>query len=108
MFDIGFWEFIVIAVVALLVTGPEHLPGLVRNVGRWSGMLRGLLRDARSELERGLNMNVGKDLDRKISELDDLMKIAPDQQPGFKPAAPRQHAKRAETGPRTEEPTDAG
>ena len=108
MFDIGFWELVVIAVVALLVTGPEHLPGLVRNLGRWSGMLRGLLRDARSELERGLNLDAGKDLDRKISELDDLMKIAPDRQPGFKPATPRPHTEGAEKDPRQEEHTDAG
>ncbi|MGH8119919.1 MAG: Sec-independent protein translocase protein TatB [Gammaproteobacteria bacterium] len=108
MFDIGFWELIVIAVVALLVTGPEHLPGLVRNLGRWSGLLRGLIRDARRELERGLNMGMGNDLERKISDLDDLMKIAPDQQPGFKPGVPRQHTGRAETGPRVEEPKDAG
>ena len=31
MFDIGFWELIVIAVIALLVVGPEQLPGFVRE-----------------------------------------------------------------------------
>ena len=40
MFDIGFWELLVIAVVSLLVAGPEKLPGLVRDVGRWTAKLR--------------------------------------------------------------------
>ena len=31
MFDIGFWEIIVIAIVALLVVGPDKLPGLIKG-----------------------------------------------------------------------------
>ncbi|AFJ03117.1 Twin-arginine translocation protein TatB [Methylophaga frappieri] len=37
MFDIGFWELILIAVVALLVVGPERLPKLARVTGLWLG-----------------------------------------------------------------------
>jgi sec-independent protein translocase protein TatB len=33
MFDIGFWEIALVLVVALVVVGPERLPGLVRPVG---------------------------------------------------------------------------
>jgi len=52
MFDIGFWELLVVAVIALIVVGPDRLPGLVRTTGRWLGRARhyaGLLRD---EFER--------------------------------------------------------
>ncbi len=52
MFDIGFWELLVVAVIALIVVGPDRLPGLVRTTGRWLGRARhyaGVLRD---EFER--------------------------------------------------------
>ncbi|NOY62665.1 MAG: twin-arginine translocase subunit TatB, partial [Gammaproteobacteria bacterium] len=35
MFDIGFWEITVIAVIALLVVGPDEFPQLVRSVGQF-------------------------------------------------------------------------
>jgi len=108
MFDIGFWELIVIVVIALVVIRPEQLPGLVRNLGRWSGILRRVIHDARRELERGLNITESKELNRKISDLDDLMKTAPDRQSGFKPVPPHRPEERSETLPHSEEPTDAG
>ncbi len=37
MFDIGFLELVVVAVVALLVVGPERLPRLARTAGLWRG-----------------------------------------------------------------------
>ncbi len=52
MFDIGFWEIAVIAVVALLVVGPEEFPSLVRTIGSWLGKIRGFMNDAKSELEK--------------------------------------------------------
>ena len=86
MFDIGFWELIVIAVIALLVIGPEQLPGFVREAGKWAGRVRRFIRDARIELERELHVNDHTDLDKNIAKLDDLIKSAPDKQPGFKPS----------------------
>ena len=86
MFDIGFWELIVIAVIALLVVGPEQLPGFVRETGRWAGRIRRLIHDARFELERELRVDDPADLDKSIAKLDDLIQSAPDRQPGFRPA----------------------
>lgn len=40
MFDIGFWELVVVGVVALVVVGPDEFPALVRNVGQWIGNAR--------------------------------------------------------------------
>lgn len=86
MFDIGFWELIVIAVVALLVVGPERLPGFARETGRWAGRIRRFIHDARFELERELHVTDHTDLDKNIAKLDDLIQSAPDRQAGFKPA----------------------
>ena len=52
MFDIGFWEIAVIAVVALLVVGPEEFPALVRTIGGWIGKIRRFLTDTKDELDR--------------------------------------------------------
>jgi len=56
MFDVGFWELMVIGVVALLVFGPEKLPGLARTAGFWVGKARRQFSQLRSELERELAM----------------------------------------------------
>lgn len=57
MFDVGFWELLVIGVVALLVFGPEKLPGLARTAGFWVGKARRQFTQLRSELERELAMD---------------------------------------------------
>lgn len=52
MFDIGFTELLLCLVVALVVIGPEQLPGTVRTVGLWIGRMKRSLRDTRNEIER--------------------------------------------------------
>ena len=37
MFDIGFSEMIIMAIIALVVVGPERLPKLARQIGEWMG-----------------------------------------------------------------------
>lgn len=54
---IGFAEMIVICVIALLVVGPERLPGLVRTVGRFVGRARRMAQSMQYELEREINLN---------------------------------------------------
>jgi len=78
MFDIGFWELVVIAVVALLVVGPERLPQLVRDLGRWLRAARRLVAEARAEIERELDAPVDQEFRNKIADLDQLMRNAPD------------------------------
>lgn len=79
MFDIGFWELVVIAVVALLVVGPERLPQLVRDAGRWLRAARRLIAEARYEIERELDVAPNGDFREKIADLDHLMRNAPDR-----------------------------
>ncbi len=56
MFDIGFWELIIIAVLALIVAGPERLPTIAATVGLWAGRGKLLLRDFRRELNREISL----------------------------------------------------
>jgi sec-independent protein translocase protein TatB len=52
MFEIGFWELVLIGVVALVVLGPERLPKAARTLGLWAGRARSYVRHFSSELER--------------------------------------------------------
>lgn len=57
MFDIGFWELTVIAVIGLIVLGPERLPVVARALGTWVGRAKGYVRGLTSELEREVNVD---------------------------------------------------
>jgi sec-independent protein translocase protein TatB len=56
MFDIGFSEVLLIFVIALVVLGPEKLPRLASQVGRWIGRARGMARQFREQLEEEVNL----------------------------------------------------
>ena len=81
MFDISFWELVVIATVALLVVGPERLPALARDTARWLKALRRYVSQVRYDIERELDLDGRQDLHKSIARLDDLMKSAPDREP---------------------------
>jgi sec-independent protein translocase protein TatB len=57
MFDIGFSELLLIALVTLLVMGPERLPQTVRSVSLWIGRLKQMLASARRDLEQEVGMD---------------------------------------------------
>ena len=52
MFDIGFSELLLIAVVALVVIGPERLPGVARNMGHFAGRLQRYVSDIKRDINR--------------------------------------------------------
>lgn len=51
MFDIGFWELMLVALVALIVLGPERLPKIARTAGQLASRLRKTLELIKRELE---------------------------------------------------------
>jgi len=51
MFDIGFWEIMLISILAMVVIGPERLPGLARTVGHWFGKTRRFIEGVKGEVE---------------------------------------------------------
>lgn len=55
MFDVGFWELVMIGVVALLVIGPERLPRVARTVGLWVGRARRMLASVKADIDRELH-----------------------------------------------------
>ena len=56
MLDIGFSEILLIFVLALVVLGPEKLPRVAAQVGRWIGRARGMARQFREQLEEEVNL----------------------------------------------------
>jgi len=51
MFDIGFWELSLVALVALLVIGPERLPRVARLAGFWIGKGQRMVSSVRHEIK---------------------------------------------------------
>jgi sec-independent protein translocase protein TatB len=72
VFDIGFTELLVCLVVALVVIGPEQLPGAVRTTGLWIGRLKRSLRDTRNEIERQIGAD---DIRRQLHNEEVLQNI---------------------------------
>lgn len=56
MFELSFSEIVVIAIVALLVLGPERLPPAARMVGFWLGRIRAQWEQVKWDLERELDI----------------------------------------------------
>ena len=59
MFDIGFAELLLIAIVGLLVIGPEQLPGTIRTISLWLGRLRRSFNEIKSDIEREIGITEG-------------------------------------------------
>lgn len=51
MFGLGWQEIAIVAVVLIIVVGPDDLPGLLRTVGRWIGNVQALARDFRRQID---------------------------------------------------------
>ena len=60
MFEVGFTEIILILGIALLVLGPEKLPKLANQVGRWAGRARAMARQLRAQLDEEVEV-ISKD-----------------------------------------------
>jgi len=57
VFDIGFSEILVIFILALIVLGPEKLPRVVREIGRWVGRARAMARQFQEQLEEEVDVD---------------------------------------------------
>lgn len=87
MFDVGFSELLLIALLALLVLGPERLPGAARTAGLWIGRLKRSFAAIKSEVER----EIGADEIRRQLHNENILAQERQQQAaqaGNPPAAP--------------------
>jgi sec-independent protein translocase protein TatB len=66
MFEVGFTEIVLILGIALLVLGPEKLPKLASQVGRWAGRARAMARQLRQQLDEEVTVIPKSDLDLDI------------------------------------------
>ncbi len=57
MFDVGFSELMVIAVVALIVIGPERLPKVARTLGHLAGRLQRYVNDVKADINREIELD---------------------------------------------------
>lgn len=88
MFDIGFSELLMVGVVALIVFGPERLPGLARSAGFWIGRMRRTVNDLKQEFKQELhNADVLAREDELQREFDQRS-IGISQAPASKPVPP--------------------
>ena len=55
MIDVGFWEVAMIGVLALIILGPERLPGVARTAGAWMGKARRMMNDIKTDIKSELN-----------------------------------------------------
>lgn len=57
MFDVGFSELVVIALVALIVIGPERLPRVARTVGALLGRAQRYVNDVKADIQREVDLS---------------------------------------------------
>jgi len=80
MFDVGFWEIGLIAVIALMILGPERLPRVARKAGMWVGKMKSMVNEVKTNINEELRMeelnalkqagqDLKKDLDMTKNEL---------------------------------------
>ncbi len=68
MFDVGFSEMVVIAVVALIVIGPEKLPRVARTVGALIGRMRRYVNDVKADINREIELDELKKLHSTVKD----------------------------------------
>jgi len=82
MFDVGFWEILFILILALVIIGPERLPGAARQVGFFVGKARRYIEGVRSEVESELDIGEFKRMlhnqEVQINELQQQLKSGVD------------------------------
>jgi len=66
MFDVGFSEIVVIAVVALIVIGPERLPKAARTLGHLFGRLQRYVNDVKSDISREIELDELRKLQKQV------------------------------------------
>src|SRR6187397_2507137 len=81
MFDIGWSELVVIAVVALIAIGPKELPGVLRMVGQYMGKIRRMASEFQGQFQEAMREAEMADLKKHVDEMADAAKGVTDFDP---------------------------
>ncbi len=76
MFDVGFWELVFIAIIALLIVGPERMPRIARAAGLWLGKMRGFVSSVKQDIDRELaaeELKAALEKQAAVPELEELL-----------------------------------
>ncbi|MGZ3411609.1 MAG: Sec-independent protein translocase protein TatB [Xanthobacteraceae bacterium] len=74
MFDIGWSELVVIAVVALIAIGPKELPSVLRSVGYWMGKVRKMAAEFQGQFQEAMREAEMSDLKKHADDLNNMAK----------------------------------
>jgi len=74
MFDIGWSELVVIAVVALIAIGPKELPAVLRTVGQYMGKIRRMASEFQGQFQEAMREAEMADLKKSVDEMTDVAK----------------------------------
>ncbi len=81
MFDFGFWELTIVMVIALLVVGPERLPALAGQIGKWVGKAKRMIEGVRADIESEIKAAELKEiLEKQQNEIGELKEMLKDTQ----------------------------
>ena len=67
MFDIGFWELIILFGLGLVILGPERLPKVAMQLGNWAGQARRMARTLTTQIRDELEIDVNKPFSSRYS-----------------------------------------
>lgn len=79
MFDIGFWELVLIAIVALVVLGPERLPHAIRSVAKFVSAAKSMANSVKDELAHELKVQELQENLRKAEQMG-MQNLSPELQ----------------------------
>lgn len=79
MFGMGWSEMVVIGIVALIVVGPEELPGLFRTVGQYVGKAKGMAREFSRAMDQAADQSGMKDINKTLQAAANPKKFGLDQ-----------------------------
>ena len=83
MFDAGFFELLLIGVVALLVVGPERLPKLARTAGMWLGRGRRFINSVKEDIDKEIKADELRQILEKQKQNNPLHEIIEDTKQDF-------------------------
>lgn len=69
MFDLGWGELLVIAIVALIAIGPKELPGVLRVIGQWTGKMRRMAAEFQEQFREAMREAEMTELQKQVNEV---------------------------------------